>query len=317
MFHGSNRSLTGRRCKKTIAWLLCVSALCIFADRASAQDLTPRAYWPTPQGTKLFVIGYAHQQGDVVIDPSLPITGVDSNINSLVLAYQQSISLFGRSSTFQFEVPMADATTTGMLPTGSDRREISGFGDIAALLSINIIGAPTMDLDSYQAFRKKPRAILGASVKIVAPTGQYDADRLINVGTNRWAIRARLGYSQPLKDTRWVVELAVGTWFFEDNHEFLGQTRKQDSITAFDFSLIRRFGPGFWGSLDFNYFLGGRSTIAEGKGEDFQRNSRYGFTIAYPFKGRHAIKTSFSNGIATRSGDDYQTFAISYIYRIN
>ena len=317
VFHGSNRSLTGRRCKKTIAWLLCVSAQCIFADPASAQDLAPRAYWPAPHGTKLFVLGYAHQQGDVVIDPSLPITGVDSNINSLVLAYQQSISLFGRSSTFQFEVPMADATTTGMLPTGSDRREVSGIGDVSALLSINLIGAPTMDLASYQAFRKKPRAILGASVKVVAPNGQYDADRLINVGTNRWAIRARLGYAQPLKDTKWVVELAVGIWFFEDNDEFLGQTRKQDPVTAFDFSLIRRFRPGFWGSLDLNYFLGGRSTFMGDRGADFQRNSRYGFTVAYPFKGRHAIKASISNGIATQSGDDYQTFAVSYIYRIN
>jgi len=222
VFHGSYRSLTGHRCKTTIAWLLCVSALCIPADRASAQDLAPRAYWPTPNGTKLFVLGYAHQHGDVVIDPSLPITGIDSKINSLVLAYQQSINLFGRSSTFQFEVPLADATTTGMLPTGSDRREVSGIGDVSALLSINLIGAPTMDLESYQAFRKKPRAILGASVKVVAPNGQYDADRLINVGTNRWAIRARLGYAQPLKDTKWVVELAVGIWFFEDNDEFLG-----------------------------------------------------------------------------------------------
>ena len=299
------------------ARLLCLSALFMVATCASAQDLTPRAYWPTPHGTKLFVFGYAHQQGDVIMDPSLPVTGVDSNIDSLLLAYQQSLNLFGRSSTFQFEVPYADATTTGMLPTGLTRREVAGIGDVAALLSINLIGAPTMDLQDYQAFRQNPHAILGASVKTVAPTGQYDPDRLINIGTNRWAVRARLGYAQPLKDTRWVLELAVGTWFFEDNDEFLGETRKQDPVTAIDFSVIRRFRPGFWGSLDFNYYLGGRSTFVGEKGADFQRNSRFGFTVAFPIKGRHAMKASFSNGITVRSGDDYQTFAVSYIYRIN
>jgi hypothetical protein len=305
------------RSKTIAAQLLCLAALSILATSASAQDLTPRAYWPTPQGTKLFVAGYAHQQGDVIMDPSLPVTGVDSNIDSFLLAYQQSLSLFGRSSTFQFEVPYADVTTTGMLPTGRTRRDVTGIGDVAALLSINLIGAPTMDLEGYQAFRESPRAILGASVKIVAPTGQYDADRLINIGTNRWAVRARLGYAQPLRDTRWVLELAVGTWFFEDNDEFLGERRKQDPVTAIDFSVIRRFRPGFWGSLDFNYYLGGRSTFIGEKGEDFQRNSRYGFTVAFPIKGRHAIKASFSNGITVQSGDDYQTFAVSYIYRIN
>jgi len=31
--------------------------------------------------------------------------------------------------TLQFEVPLADATTTGVLPTGSGRREVSGIGD--------------------------------------------------------------------------------------------------------------------------------------------------------------------------------------------
>jgi len=248
------------------------------------------------------------------MDPSLPITGVDSKINSLVLAYQQTISLFGRTSNFQFEVPFADATTVGMLVNGPGRREVSGIGDVSALLSINLIGAPTMNGESFLEFRQNPRAVLGVSVKVVAPTGQYDRDGLVNIGANRWAVRARLGYSQPLVSKKWVMELAVGTWFFEDNDEFLGFTRKQDPITAIDFSIIRRFRPGFWGSLDLNYYLGGRSTFVGNEGADFQRNSRVGVTFAFPFKGRHALKTSFSNGIVTRSGDDYQTFAISYIY---
>jgi hypothetical protein len=292
-------------------------ALCLFAHSAFAQELAPRTYWPTPHGTKIFVLGYSHQQGDVVMDPSLPISGVDSKIDSLVLAYQQTISLFDRTSHFQFEVPFADTTTTGMLENGPGRREVTGIGDVAAVLSINLIGAPTMNRESFLKFRENPRPILGASVKIVAPTGQYDADRLINIGANRWAIRARLGYVQPLKSRKWVIELAVGAWFFEDNDEFLGFTRKQDPITAIDLSIVRRFRPGFWGSLDLNYYLGGRSTFVGNRGADFQRNSRVGFTLAFPLKGRHAMKASFSNGIATQSGNDYQTFAVSYIYLVN
>jgi hypothetical protein len=252
------------------------------------------------------------------MDASLPITGVDSKIDSFVVAYQQTVGLFGRTSNIQLEVPFATGTTEGMLASGPGRRDVSGSGDIAALLSINLIGAPAMDRESFQKFRQDPKPILGASLKIVAPTGQYDADKLVNIGTNRWAIRARLGYLRALgSEKRWVMELAVATWFFEDNDDFLGQTRTQDPITAIDLSVVRRFRPGFWGSLDLNYYVGGRSALGDNKAEDIQRNSRIGITLAYPFKGRHAIKASISNGIATKSGGDYRTIGITYIYVIN
>jgi len=281
-----------------------------------AQDLTPRAYWPAPKGTRLLALGYANQSGDVVTDASLPITGVDSKIHSAVVSYQQTVGLFGRTSNLQLQLPYYDGRTTGFVLDESGRREVQGFGDLGATLSINLLGAPSMDGEEFQELRQNPRPILGASIKIVAPTGEYEADKLINIGTNRWAVRARLGYTQPLSE-KWLMEVAVGTWFFEDNDEFLGETREQEPITAIDFSLIRRFRPGFWGSLDLNYYRGGRTTISGFGGADFQRNSRAGITLVYPIKGRHAIKASVSNGVVTESGGDYRIASLSYLLLIN
>ena len=288
----------------------------LFSHRAYAQDLTPRAYWPAPYGTKVFVIGYAYQTGDIVTDPSLPLVGVDSKIDSLVAAYQQTISLFGRTSNIQVELPYVEGKTTGTYMNEPVRRDVSGFGDLAATLSINLVGAPTMNLESFRELLQNTRPILGASLKVVAPTGEYETDKLINIGTNRWAIRAKLGYIHPLGQ-KWLMELTVGTWFFEDNDEFLGETREQDPITALNVSIIRRFRPGFWGSLDLNYYLGGRTTISGTKSANFQRNSRVGFTVVHPIKGRHAIKWSFSNGVVTESGGDYQIISLAYIYLIS
>jgi hypothetical protein len=247
---------------------------------------------PAPKGTKVLVLGYAHQAGDVVTDPSLPLTGVDSEIDSGIIAYQQTISLWGKTSNVQVELPFVDGTTTGQVGNQPGRRDVSGLGDFAATLSINLLGAPSMTPAEFQELRRNPRPILGASIKVVAPTGEYEADKLINIGTNRWAVRAKLGYTLPLHE-KWLMEFAFGAWFFEDNDEFLGQTRKQDPIGAFDFSLIRRFSPGFWASLDLNYYVGGHSTLGGTRNADFQRNSRAGVTLAYPFKGRHAIKASY------------------------
>jgi len=245
------------------------------------------------------------------VDPSLPITGVDSRIDSAIVAYQQTFSLFGRTSNLQLELPYVDGTTTGQILGEAGRRDFSGLGDIKATLAINLIGAPSLTRADFQELRENPRPILGASIQIVAPTGEYAADKLINIGTNRWAIRARLGYMQPL-GPKWL----VGAWFFEDNNEFLGETREQEPIGAVDVSLIRRLGPGFWTSLDLNYYLGGRTIITGNRSADFQRNARAGMTLAYPFRRRHAIKMSYSTGVVTESGGDYQTIGLSYAYLI-
>ena len=294
------------------AALLCVA---LTSMNALAQELTPRTYWPAPKGTRLFIFGYAHQTGDVVTDPSIPITGVDSRIDSAVLAYQQTIDLFGRTGNIQFELPYVDGTTTGMVSDEPGRRDVSGFGDMAATLTINLVGAPTLSPADFQALRQAPRPILGASIKVLAPTGEYEPDRLINIGTNRWAVRLQLGYIRPLSP-KWLLEMSAGAWFFEDNDEFLGVTREQDPIGALNFHLVRRFRPGFWGSFDLNYYLGGHSTIDGERRADLQRNSRAGLSIAYPFKGRHGIKLGISEGVVTESGGDYRTITLNYFYVI-
>lgn len=292
--------------------LLCASAASV---DTLAQDLTPRTYWPAPQGTRLLIVGYANQTGDIVTDPSIPITGVDSRIDSIVLAYQQTIDLFGRTGNIQLEVPYVDGTTTGMVSDEPGRRDVAGFGDIAATLTINLIGAPSLSPADFQALRQAPRPILGASIKIAAPTGEYEADKLINIGTNRWAMRLQLGYIRPLSK-KWLLEISGGAWFFQDNDEFLGETREQDPIGALNFHLVRRFSPGFWASLDLNYYLGGHTAIDGERNADLQRNSRLGLSVAYPFKGRHAVKVGISEGVVTESGGDFRTITLNYVYRI-
>lgn len=307
------------RDKRPPAASLYLTAALVCASLASmdapAQDLTPRTYWPAPKGTRLLVFGYAHKSGDTVTDPSIPITGVDSRIDSAVLAYQQTLDLFGRTGNVRFEVPYVDATTTGMVGNESGRRDVSGLGDVAATLTINLAGAPSMSPAEFQELRRKPRPVLGVSIKIAAPTGQYDSDRLINIGTNRWAARLQLGYIQPISP-KWLLEVSAGAWFFEDNDEFLGNTRKQDPIGALNVHLVRRFSPGFWASLDLNYYVGGHSTVGDVRNADLQRNSRAGISVAYPFRRRHAVKLGFSEGIVTESGGDFRTITLNYVYII-
>lgn len=289
-----------------------VMAVCsAWAPQIAAQDLTPRAYWPAPEGTKVAIAGYSQVSGDVLFDPSIPIFGVDSKIRSAIVGYLQTFSLWGRTANAVVELPYSWGTTRGILEDTPARRDFSGLGDLGVSLSVNLLGAPSMTPADFQALRAAPRPIVGASVKVLAPTGRYDHQRLINVGANRWAARLELGSIVPLH-RKWLLELDAGVWVFTDDDDYLPGTREQDPIYNFQAHLIHRFSPGFWASLDANYFIGGRQTIGGDELVDMQRNSRIGAVVVVPFGGRHAIKAGYFFGVRTEFGGDFDQLLVTY-----
>jgi len=292
------------------------AVIALWAAVAAAQELTPRAYWPAPKGTRVGVLGYVHAAGDVLFDPSIPLYGVDSKVNIAVLGYLRTFSLWGRTSNLVVDLPYQWSTTKGILIDTPARGSVSGFGDPSITLSVNLLGAPTMTLKDFQAFRASPRPVLGASLKVIVPVGRYDPHRLLNVGGNRWATKAELGYIAPLTP-KLLLELDAGVWFLGDDPDFIAGYREQEPIVAGQFHLVRRFRPGFWASLDGTYFTGGRQTIAGRRLIDVQRNSRLGGTVSIPLKGRHLVKLGYAKGIFTEYGTDFDQFLVSYQVLLN
>jgi hypothetical protein len=290
--------------------LIGVASVC---GDAFAQELTPRAYWPAPVGTDVLFVAYQQNSGDVVIDPSLPISGVDSDVEYFQVAYQRALDALGRSASLQVSQAYADGTTRGTLGEASLQRTTAGLGDTRIRFAINLKGAPAMEPDQFAALRQNPEPIVGASIVVQAPTGDYDPTKLINLGTNRWSVKPAVGMILPLRPT-WLFEAEIGAWIFGDNDDFLGETRRQDDIFAAELHLIKRIRPGFWASFDANYYTGGETRVGDVTSDDLQRNSRAGFTVVFPMRGRHAIRGSYSTGVSTRSGGDFQIVTLSYLY---
>jgi hypothetical protein len=261
----------------------------------------------------VLVLGYQYSTGDIVTDPSLPIAGVKSNINFAQVSYQRTLSLFGRTTNMQFNLPYTRGSTEGFVDGEFRSRHIATMADARIRLSVNLRGAPAMDADSFQALRAKPQTIIGASVLVQLPTGGYDPNKLINAGTNRWAVKPALGVIWPVHPT-WLLEFELGTWFYGDNDNFQQRTRQQDPMLSSEFHLVKRFRPGFWASLDLNYYVGGRTIVDNVEQSDLQRNSRIGATVVFPFKMRHALRVSISTGIITEFGGDFENYSLNYAY---
>jgi hypothetical protein len=279
----------------------------------NGQKLEPRAFWIAPVGVNAATFSFAHSRGDFAVDPSLPIEDVESKVSTTQAGFYRAINLLGRSANFTFTVPYIWGTAQGRVEGESTQIRRSGLADTSLRLSANLMGARAMTLPEFQKFRQDPPNILGVSFRLVAPTGQYDSNRPVNLGSNRWAFNPKIGWIHPI-GRRWLLELQAGGWFFTDNQDFLGQKLEQAPIVAGEFNLIYRIRPGFWAALDTIYYWGGRTTVADQQLSNLQRNSRIGGTIALPIKGGHILKLSASSGISVDFGGNYNSLAIAYQY---
>ena len=79
---------TGRSLARRVAGCLTV-LLALACFSALGQELAPRAYWPGPAGLNVLSLGYAFTDGDVLVDPSLPVEGVNAKTHALSLIYHR------------------------------------------------------------------------------------------------------------------------------------------------------------------------------------------------------------------------------------
>ena len=289
-----------------------VLVVTIFVSRSYAQDLEPRAYANAPVGLNFLIVGYGYSEGGVATDPSVPLEDANVQLHGAVVAYARSLNVGGKSGKFDVILPYAWVSGTAKVAGQPRKREVSGFGDPRFRFSLNLYGAPALTLSEFADY--KQNLIVGASLQVSAPLGQYDSSKLVNIGTNRWSIKPELGASKSFGPL--ILDLAAGVAFYTDNDDFFGgHTREQDPLYSLQGHLIYNFGRGVWGAVDGTYYTGGRTTIDGAEGDDLQRNSRVGITLSLPVNRYNSIKLYASTGVSTRTGSDFDALGIAWQYR--
>jgi hypothetical protein len=281
------------------------------ATTLNAQELQPRAYLPAPIGVNFFGISYSHNSGGLLFDPSLPVEDahVVANVGSLSIG--QSLGVLGRSAQVLAIVPYVQADLTGLLAGSPQYRYRSGLGDMVFRYAMNIYGAPAMHLPEYAKYRQK--TIVGASITVSAPIGQYDPNLLINIGTNRWGFKPEVGVSRALG--KWVIEGAAGAWFYTANKNFYGGSiRTQIPLGSMQAHVVRTLPHRTWAAFDGTFFTGGRSTINGAEKSDYQGNARLGATFGMVITRRQSLRISYFDGVTARIGSDIRTLGIAYTF---
>ncbi len=274
--------------------------------------MEPLSYTNAPIGLNFLIAGYGYLWGDVLVDPSLPIKDVDAKVHTAVLNYARVLDFGGQSATFALIVPYAWLSASGEVAGQSRSVKRAGLTDVALRLSVNLYGAPALSLREFRDYRQD--TIVGVSLVMTAPTGQYDSGRLINIGTNRWSFRPEVGVSKALG--RWTLEAAVGVTFFTDNDEFLGaNVRRQDPLYGVQGHVLYTFSPALWVAVDATYYTGGRTSVNGALNNDLQESSRWGATLARTLEKSHSIKLYFNSGVTARTGTNFNAAGIAWQYR--
>jgi hypothetical protein len=306
---GKRQPSMNRRCA---IWLTAVLFGAGGAPEAQAQLMEPLSYTNAPIGLNFLIAGYSHQWGSVLADPTAPVRDVSARVDAGNLAYSRIMDFWGQSGSVAVVLPYAWLDASGEVFGQSRSVGRAGLADMTLRLAINLLGAPALSLQEFAKYRQD--TIVGVTLVMTAPTGQYDSGRLINIGTNRWSFKPEIGVSQALG--AWTLEAAAGVTLFTDNDAFAGDnTRAQAPLYSVQAHAIYTFNPRLWAALDGTFYSGGRTTLNGVQGDDLQSNSRWGGTLAWSLNRHQSIKGYFSSGVAARTGTDFNVVGLAWQLR--
>jgi hypothetical protein len=279
------------------------------------QELAPRAYFITPVNSNAVTLVGSFYTGGLDFNGTIPITGATGRYGIPIFSYYHSFGILGRSANISGSLPYAVGHFQGSVLGSKTQAYRSGLMDTAFRVSVNLKGGPAMSLPRFAKW--KQTALLGVSLKVIAPTGQYDSTKLINWGINRWAFKPDFGYSQ-----RWgrtLLDAYGGAWFYTTNPASFSipapKPQTEAPVGSFEGHLSYDVKPLLWFSLDGNLWFGGVTSLNGIQNlKTRQTGSRIGVTGSYRLSKHQSVKVSYSNGIYLLFGGNYQSVSVAWQY---
>ena len=329
---------SGNRLTHLLAIFTVLTFILSFSGMTLAVDDGARAYWKGRDGTNVVSFQYLYldmqASGAQQFDPSMYIyPDSDTEADIFMASWARHITLFNRPSSFALNFTGGsvdvDVNTSlippeylppGVTPGSAFSQSASGYADPTIQLDVNLFGTPPLK-SNVDLFNYEPTWTFDAAAMLAVPVGQYDEDKLVNMGLNRWygrlalPIKYHFGIFNPGQMSSF--ELTPSVWLFAENDEFLGQNLKNDPMWQIEAHLTNDFTPSFYGSLDLLYRSGFQSEINGVDVGDELDVGNLGFTLNYQTTGNLNIRTTFSSNVFGDSDLDNSILRLQFVYAWN
>ena len=266
--------------------------LSLITTSAVAQDLDPRAYAQAPIGLTVAIAGISFSSGGVLTDPTVPAEHVHADVSTPSLGVARTFSLFGRTAQGLAALPYSWAQVTGDVGEQAQRIDRSGLSDMRLRLSVLLAGAPAMTPQRFATAGRRP--IVGASLTVGTPTGQYSPQRFINLGANRWSFKPEVALSYPMGE-KWLVDVYAGLWLFGTNASFYPGTsvRAQTPIATLQTHISYSLSLKAWAAFDATWYRGGQTSVdnaATGSRPELARRRDIGLSGRQPARDQSQLE---------------------------
>jgi hypothetical protein len=300
-----------------VATMLVVGTLCPSPTQA---QLPARFYWKTLSGANAVPLIFESLSGNTnPFDPAHTVTpGANFDATLTLAGYAKFFPLFDRAAMAAILLPMGRISGDATVAGNTFSQSVNGFGDPMIEFDINLFG-PKAQKNIPDALRYEPGFSVDLLADLALPIGEYDDDKLLNIGQNRWY--GRLGVPIIWQLGPWVpgrrttLEFLPAVWLFGDNDDYLGQTLETDPMFQIDAHLTRDFTERLWGSLDGAWYTGGQATVDGVEGEELD-NLGLGFTLGYQINDNLNLTFGYKSTLNDDAPDDLRMdmFMVSFVY---
>jgi len=285
-----------------------------FAVSASAQFTDPRNYQNTAVGVNQVEVAYAFARANSSIDPYVVIEGAQLNLHEWALSYTRYFGFFGHTAWFAPGIPLAvlNGSVLGTNLNGS----VSGAGDTSYEFGMLFKGGRALNPEEFADY--KATTTVGASLIFTAPTGLYRADKILNLGADRWSFKPEIGVSFPFgSDQRWVFDAYANSYFYTDNSSYRGSAiLRQGPLPAFEGHLSYAFGKGqnVVTSLDTRFSFKGDTSLNGIGQDDSQRNFILGTETIVSLNNKNQLTFIFEKALVHTNGPATTGVSMRYDY---
>jgi len=301
---------TGNRHTGLLAFLVTLAIILLFSGPALAVDDGARAYWKGRAGTQ--GVSFQYLSLDLQASDSQQFApgqyiyaNADAEASIFVANYVRHMTLFNRPSSLSLAI------------AGGSVDINANTTDPSAQLVVNLFGTPPLKAN-FDLLDYEPTWTLDTAVMLGVPIGEYDDDKLVNMGLNRWFGRVAFpfkyhfgvftpGYMSSL-------EVTPAVWLFAENDDFMGQKLENDPMWQLEAHLTHDFTPSFFGSLDLLYRGGFQSEVNGVEVGDELDIGNLGFTLSYQVTDNLSIRTGFSSNVFGDNNLDNSIIRIQFVY---
>jgi len=286
-----------------------VSLACLTVYSSKGQELEPRVYAALPKNLDVAAIVYAYSHGNVLADPSLPVSNFKIDAHTIGAGYVHTFAVANKLTRVQIIMPYTFLSGRLQINGRDTSGARNGFGDMRLRLGINLTGSPPLTKREFVQYKQE--TIIGFSIVTSVPIGLYYSDKRINLGSHRWAFKPEIGISH--RYHRFYGELYSGIWLYTSNNKYLvSKTLEQKPVLSVQAHIAYYLKNQMWVSLNGNWFNGGETSIDGVSAGDLLDNWRMGATWAFPIGKGQSLKLQFHVGAFTASGYDYNMASLSY-----